>query len=157
MRVNSRGAGIPNAIWTAFISVCKEFGKVESVKKKKLGLKFWAAVAVSAIGMGVVIAFVAGFLLGHFTGHHHTTTAAPSGQSMETSVESSEEGESEKVTTADGIAPTPRFTSDELIEAAGDNWITKGGGTTNARYSAVGEITRTMSPNSKVISSPQSA
>ncbi|MDX6653838.1 MAG: hypothetical protein QOH18_539, partial [Solirubrobacterales bacterium] len=40
------------------------------MKEKELGLKFWAAVAVSAIGMGVVIAFVAGFFLGHFTGHH---------------------------------------------------------------------------------------
>lgn len=39
------------------------------MREKELGLKFWAAVAVSAIAMGVVIAFVAGFLLGHFTGH----------------------------------------------------------------------------------------
>jgi outer membrane protein assembly factor BamB len=55
-------------------SAAQDFRKAGSVKEKNLGLKFWAAVAVSAIGMGVAIAFVAGFFLGHFTGHHHTTT-----------------------------------------------------------------------------------
>jgi hypothetical protein len=41
--------------------------KGESVKAKELGLKFWAAVALSAVGMGVVIAFLAGFFLGQYT------------------------------------------------------------------------------------------
>jgi mono/diheme cytochrome c family protein len=65
------------------------------VKEKDLGLKFWAAVAVSAIGMGVAVAFVAGFFLGHFTGHHHTTTvvasATTSTEESTTAEESSEE------------------------------------------------------------------
>jgi quinohemoprotein ethanol dehydrogenase len=109
------------------------------VKEKELGLKFWAAVAVSAIGMGVVIAFVAGFFLGHFTGHHSTTTVAASGQTMEQAPsESSEEGE--KVTASNGIGLAPEFTSEELYESAGDNWVTNGGGTTNDRFSSLDEI-----------------
>jgi quinohemoprotein ethanol dehydrogenase len=108
------------------------------VKEKELGLKFWAAVAISAIGMGVVIAFVAGFFLGHFTGHHSTTTVAASGQTVEETTESAEEGE--KVTASNGITLAPKFTSDELFEHAGDNWISNGGGTSNDRYSTLDEI-----------------
>jgi alcohol dehydrogenase (cytochrome c) len=112
------------------------------VKEKNLGLKFWAAVAVSAIGMGVAIAFVAGFFLGHFTGHHHTTTVAAgqtsSSEGEETASESSAEGEA--VTASNGIALAPEFDSDELWEHAGDNWVTNGGGTTNDRFSSLDEI-----------------
>jgi quinohemoprotein ethanol dehydrogenase len=113
-----------------------------SVKEKDLGLKFWAAVAVSAIGMGVAIAFVAGFFLGHFTGHHHTTTVA-AGASTAMESTTSEEGSSEEgeaVTASNGIALAPEFNSEELYEHAGDNWITNGGGTTNDRFSSLDEI-----------------
>jgi quinohemoprotein ethanol dehydrogenase len=112
------------------------------VKEKDLGLKFWAAVAVSAIGMGVAIAFVAGFFLGHFTGHHHTTTVV-AGASTTTESTTSEEGSSEEgetVTASNGIALAPEFNSEELYEHAGDNWITNGGGTTNDRFSSLDEI-----------------
>jgi quinohemoprotein ethanol dehydrogenase len=112
------------------------------VKEKDLGLKFWAAVAVSAIGMGVAIAFVAGFFLGHFTGHHHTTTVV-AGASTTTESTTSEEGSSEEgesVTAANGIALAPEFSSEELYEHSGDNWITNGGGTTNDRFSTLDEI-----------------
>ncbi|HKZ13627.1 MAG TPA: PQQ-binding-like beta-propeller repeat protein [Solirubrobacterales bacterium] len=105
------------------------------MKEKELGLKFWAAVAISAIGMGVVIAFVAGFFLGHFTGHHSTTTVAAS---QETTSETTEEGE--RITTSNGITLAPKFTSDELFEHAGDNWISNGGGTSNDRFSTLDEI-----------------
>jgi alcohol dehydrogenase (cytochrome c) len=113
---------------------------VGSVKGKELGLKFWAAVAVSAIGMGVVLAFVAGFFLGHFTGHHHTTTVVAGQTSSQetTTEESSEEGEA--VTAANGISLAPAFTADELNEEAGDNWITNGGNVTNDRFSSLDEI-----------------
>src|SRR6195952_3871505 len=87
--------------------------------------------------MGVVIAFVAGFFLGHFTGHHSTTTVAASGQTMEETTESSE---GEKITASNGVVLAPEFTSDELYEHAGDNWITNGGSTTNDRYSTLDEI-----------------
>jgi glucose dehydrogenase len=106
------------------------------VKEKELGLKFWAAVAISAVGMGVVLAFVAGFFLGHFTGHHHTTTVvAGQAASEETTTE-----EGEQVTAANGITLAPKFTSEELYEHAGDNWVSNGGGTTNDRYSSLDEI-----------------
>ena len=109
------------------------------MKGKELGLKFWAAVAISAIGMGVVIAFVAGFFLGHFTGHHHTTTVVAAQTSTEqTSEGSSEEGE--KVTASNGIALAPAFTADELGAEAGANWITNGGSTSNTRFSSLDEI-----------------
>jgi quinohemoprotein ethanol dehydrogenase len=107
------------------------------VKEKELGLKFWAAVAVSAIGMGVVIAFVAGFFLGHFTGHHHTTTVVAGQTQTEETTESSE---GEKVTAANGITLAPKFTAEELYEHAGANWISNGGGTTNNRFSSLDEI-----------------
>jgi quinohemoprotein ethanol dehydrogenase len=113
------------------------------VKNKDLGLKFWAAVAVSAIGMGVVIAFVAGFFLGHFTGHKSTTTVAatsgmtPGGESA-MSEESSEGGEA--VTASNGITLAPAFTAEELNEEVGDNWITNGGNLTNSRFSSLDEI-----------------
>src|SRR6201991_2945955 len=54
------------------------------------------------------------------------------------SSESSEEGE--KVTASNGITMAPEFTSDELWEHAGDNWITNGGSTANDRFSTLGEI-----------------
>jgi quinohemoprotein ethanol dehydrogenase len=111
------------------------------VKEKDLGLKFWAAVAVSAIGMGVAIAFVAGFFLGHYTGHHHTTTVvAGAATSTEETTTSEEPSEGEAVTAANGIALAPKFNSEELYESAGDNWITNGGGTTNDRFSSLDEI-----------------
>jgi quinohemoprotein ethanol dehydrogenase len=112
------------------------------VKEKDLGLKFWAAVAVSAIGMGVAVAFVAGFFLGHFTGHHHTTTvvAGAATTSTESSTTSEESNEGETVTASNGIVMAPKFTSEELFEHAGDDWISNGGGTTNDRFSSLDEV-----------------
>jgi quinohemoprotein ethanol dehydrogenase len=110
------------------------------VKEKDLGLKFWAAVAVSAIGMGVAIAFVAGFFLGHFTGHHHTTTVVAGATTSTESTTSEESSEGEEVTAANGIVLAPEFTSEELNAEAGDNWITNGGNVTNDRYSSLDEI-----------------
>lgn len=46
------------------------------MKSSGVGAKFLLSVALAAVGMGIGAAFVAGFFLGHFTGHHHTTTVA---------------------------------------------------------------------------------
>src|ERR1700709_1877954 len=46
-------------------------------------------------------------------------------------------------TSADAPTPitsAPEFSGDELYEAAGDNWISNGGGTTNDRFSTLDEI-----------------
>src|SRR6201995_794079 len=92
--------------------------------------------------MGVAVAFVAGFFLGHFTGHHHTTTvvAGAATTSTESSTTSEESNEGETVTASNGIVMAPKFSSEELFETAGDDWITNGGGTTNDRFSSLNEI-----------------
>ena len=120
------------------------------MKEKDLGLKFWVAIAVSAVGMGVAIAFVAGFFLGHFTGHDHTTTVAvssgtaggePATEEPSEEAEAGEEGEAgESGESETAIAPAPAFTADELAEEAGDNWTTNGGNLTNDRFSSLDEI-----------------
>src|ERR1700759_3303163 len=91
--------------------------------------------------MGVALAFVAGFFLGHFTGHHHTTTVvAGATTSNEESAASEESNEGETVTASNGIVMAPKFSTEELGEHAGDNWFTNGGGTTNDRFSSLDEI-----------------
>jgi alcohol dehydrogenase (cytochrome c) len=59
-----------------------------------------------------------------------TSTTAAGGGGGETA-EASEEG---------GITMAPAFTSEELYEHAGANWISNGGGTTNDRFSELDEI-----------------
>jgi mono/diheme cytochrome c family protein len=48
------------------------------VKKgsKGFSVTVWAAIAVGAVGVGVVLAFLAGYFLGHYTGHENTTTVS---------------------------------------------------------------------------------
>jgi quinohemoprotein ethanol dehydrogenase len=60
-----------------------------------------------------------------------TEAEAPPPAESETEPEAEEEG---------GLALAPSFTSDELSEEAGDNWITNGGNLTNDRYSTLDEI-----------------
>jgi len=49
-------------------------------------------------------------------------------------------GESTEATEEGGIVLAPAFTSEELFEHPGDNWITSNGGTTNDRFSTLDEI-----------------
>jgi quinohemoprotein ethanol dehydrogenase len=55
-----------------------------------------------------------------------------------TPAETTEPAEAE--TAEGGIVAAPAFTSDELSEEAGGNWVTNGGGTTNDRFSSLDEI-----------------
>jgi quinohemoprotein ethanol dehydrogenase len=64
------------------------------------------------------------------------------GGGSSTSAESATEAQpaAESETTEGGIALAPAFSSDELNEEAGDNWITNGGNLTNDRFSSLDEI-----------------
>jgi alcohol dehydrogenase (cytochrome c) len=65
-----------------------------------------------------------------------------SSSTTSTTTTSEEETEPAETETAEagGIAEAPEFTSDELNEEAGANWITNGGSVTNDRFSTLGEI-----------------
>jgi quinohemoprotein ethanol dehydrogenase len=63
-----------------------------------------------------------------------TTTAEPE------PAETEETGEAEAEEEEGGIAMAPEFTSEELNEPAGGNWITNGGGVSNDRFSTLDEI-----------------
>ena len=110
---------------------------------KKLSVGGWSAIALGAVGTGVIVAFLAGYFLGHFTGHDKTTTigaasapANPGGEEIaeETSAETASSGE---------IKSAPAFSSEELAATPAENWISPPGGTTGARYSSLDEIDNT--------------
>jgi alcohol dehydrogenase (cytochrome c) len=112
-------------------------------KGKEFSVAVWAAIALGAVGIGVIVAFVAGFFLGHFTGHDKTTTVsaamtAPAEPGGEEAMEGSE-GEEETASSGE-IAEAPAFTADEIEEEAGDNWITNGGSGANHRFSTLDEV-----------------
>ena len=98
------------------------FGKPES------GRRFWIATLLLALVAALVLAACGGS--GGTTESSSTAPAESESEPAETE-ETSEEG---------GIAAAPVFTSEELYEHAGDNWVTNGGGTTNDRFSTLNEI-----------------
>src|SRR6201992_2180060 len=70
-------------------------------------------------------------------GSSSTTTTTTTAEEPETAAsEPAESGEIEE----GGIAAAPEFTSEELNEEAGANWITNGGNVTNDRFSSLDEI-----------------
>jgi quinohemoprotein ethanol dehydrogenase len=82
----------------------------------------WFAALLLALAASVVLAACGG------SGGTTTTSSTAGGGE---STEASEEG---------GIAMAPEFTSEELYEHPGDNWITSNGGTTNDRFSTLDEV-----------------
>ncbi|HEX3361780.1 MAG TPA: hypothetical protein VHS74_12370, partial [Solirubrobacterales bacterium] len=60
-----------------------------------------------------------------------STTTAEEPETAATETPETEEG---------GIAAAPEFTSEELSEEAGANWITNGGNITNDRFSSLSEV-----------------
>jgi cytochrome c551 len=67
-----------------------------------ISVTVWSAIAVGAVGIGVIVAFLAGYFLGHFTGHENTTTvaiateaAAPESEGGEETSEEAPSGETE--------------------------------------------------------------
>jgi alcohol dehydrogenase (cytochrome c) len=88
------------------------------------GRRAWFAALFLALAAAVVLAACGG------SGGTTTTSSTAEGGGEE--AETSESG--------GGIVAAPAFTSDELYEHAGDNWISNGGGTTNDRFSELDEI-----------------
>ena len=97
------------------------FGKPES------GRRLWIATLLLALLAAVVLTACGGS--GGTTTTSSTANTEAEGEPAET--ETTEEG---------GITLAPKFTSEELYEHAGDNWISNGGGTTNDRFSTLDEI-----------------
>ena len=87
------------------------------------GRRLWIAALFLAVAAALVLAACGG--------SGGTTTTSGSSSSGSESAETTEEG---------GIAMAPEFSTEELYEHAGANWITNGGGTTNDRFSSLDEI-----------------
>ncbi len=98
------------------------FGKPEG------GRRFWVAT--------LLLALVAALTLAACGGSGGTTTSS----STAPAESESEPAETEETSEEGGIAAAPEFTSEELYEHAGDNWVTNGGSTTNDRFSTLSEI-----------------
>src|SRR5882757_4102201 len=95
------------------------FGKPEG------GRRIWIATLLLALVAALVLAACGGS-----SGTTTSSSTAPA-ESEPAEAETTEEG---------GITLAPEFTSDELYEAAGANWITNGGSTNNNRFSSLDEI-----------------
>ena len=97
------------------------FGKPEK------GTRLWIATLFLALAAAIVLAACGGSG-GTTTSSSTATTEEAEAEPTETSEEGGE------------ITPAPAFTSDELYEEAGANWITNGGSTQNYRYSTLDEV-----------------
>ncbi|MBS1893281.1 MAG: hypothetical protein JST59_18435, partial [Actinobacteria bacterium] len=85
--------------------------------------------------MALLLALAAAVVLAACGGSGGTTTTSSTANSGE-----SAESESAETNEKGGIVMAPAFTSEELFEHPGDNWITSNGGTTNDRFSTLDEI-----------------
>ncbi len=115
-------------------------------KGKELSVAVWSAIALGAIGAGVVLAFVAGFFLGHFTGHEKTTTigtisssevagsSEPATTSPEPATTSPSEGEGE----GSGAEPEEANVEPEEAKSEGKAGSESGGGGTSSPSSKSG-------------------
>src|ERR1700712_3865749 len=98
------------------------FGKPEG------GRRFWIAT--------LLLALVAALVLAACGGSGGTTpSSSPAPAESE-----SEPAETEETTEEGGVTAAPEFTSEELYEHAGANWVTNGGSTTNDRFSTLDEV-----------------
>jgi alcohol dehydrogenase (cytochrome c) len=82
----------------------------------------------------LLLALAASVVLAACGGSGGTTTTGSTGGGENTEAEATETNE------RGGIVMAPAFTSEELFEHPGDNWITSNGGTTNDRFSTLDEI-----------------
>ena len=95
---------------------------------KEFSVTVWSAIALGAVGIGVIVAFLAGYFLGHFTGHEKTTTVS--------AVTAPSEAGSAEESTA---------TTEEVSSAPGAAWTTPNGNPYNQRV-ANSEIDSSNAP-----------
>jgi alcohol dehydrogenase (cytochrome c) len=100
---------------------------------------FWGIVVSSAVAIGFGVSILAGYLIGHFTGHDKTTTVTVT--AAERPADSNPETAAQNAGVADQITPAPAFSRGELTALPRENWITNGGSTYNQRYSPLTQIT----------------
>src|ERR1700754_467339 len=86
----------------------------------------------------VLLAFLTALVLAACGGSGGTTTTIEATTSEPAETEPATEEPA--TATTEGIVPAPAFTTAELQETPGDNWITNGGDLTNGRYSSLSEI-----------------
>ena len=115
------------------------------MKEKDLGLKFWAAVAVSAVVLGVAIAFVAGFFLGDFhrPHPHHDGRRRLELNERQQRKQRRPKKLPKKVKEKRAKPPSPQPPPSPPKNSEpnpGDNWTTNGGNLTNDRFSSLDEI-----------------
>jgi quinohemoprotein ethanol dehydrogenase len=99
--------------------------------KPREGRRLWIAALLMALAAAVVLAACGG---------SGGTTTSSSTATTEESTEPAETAEAPEAEEEGGIAAAPEFTSEELYEHAGANWLTNGGSTTNDRFSTLDEI-----------------
>jgi quinohemoprotein ethanol dehydrogenase len=99
----------------------------------KEGRRFWVATLLLALVAALVLAACGG------SGGTTTSDTTPAAAEEE-APEPAETEETEETAESEGITAAPAFTSDELYEEAGANWITNGGSTRNDRFSTLDEI-----------------
>ena len=102
----------------------------EGFGRPRNGGRLWFAALFLTIAAAVVLAACGG------SGGTTTTRSTATESSEPAEGESTEPSE----TAEGGIAMAPEFTSAELGEEAGKNWITNGGATSNDRFSSLDEI-----------------
>jgi quinohemoprotein ethanol dehydrogenase len=89
---------------------------------------FWGTVAVVAVMLGAGLAVATGYLIGHFSNPKEKTVTVDA------------QGKKVRPDTAPEPVIAPAFTASELGFVGGKNWLTNGGGTSNARYSTLDAI-----------------
>lgn len=78
---------------------------------KEFSVTLWSAVALGAVGIGVIVAFLAGYFLGHFTGHENTTTVSAISSSA-----AGAEPEGEETEGAEEVTEAPQEGTEEGSE-----------------------------------------
>lgn len=99
---------------------------------------FWGIVVASAVTIGFGVSVLAGYLIGHFTGHDKTTTVAVT--AAERPADTNPTTAAESSATSSLIRASPAYSRSTLVALPRENWLTNGGSTFNQRYSPLTQV-----------------